>query len=283
MTLCPWCGQQSQSDSNCDWCRRPIDRKVGPPVGTKSDLDFLKEEGDGDRHTLLRWGLVGICAIACGAALFFVLRGSNSVPDTATANLDGGPPKPPPGKIPAPGTSGATARLVSTPPQLADHRPDYWVQQWNSGNDLITNAGSNWTKAAPMARGSADMKTNVPMNSPVKLENVSMTLVTLANGNKRAVGKADIVNGTKHNILDYRVELVWADKDFTMMPLEGSNKALHQVYYKTMRPGKRAAVQLVSLKISDHPDGSPNTLRLTAWLDGAPGTAIDEYPIQFGR
>jgi len=168
-------------------------------------LDFLKEDGDGDRNSMLRWGLVGVCAVACAAVLFFVLRGSaNAEPDiVANAAQDGGPPKP--NLTPA-----ASAKLVSMP-QMADHRPDYWIQQWNSGADLISNAGinsANWTKAAPMARGSADMKMNIPLNSPVRLQNVAITLVTLANGDKRAVGKADIVNGTKNNVIDYRVELV---------------------------------------------------------------------------
>lgn len=279
MTLCPWCGQQSPNDSVCDWCKRPIDRKVGPPAGTRNDLDFLKEEGDGDRHPILRWVLIGACAVACGTALFFVLRGTNPPPDTvASASQDGGPPRPPQTTTPA-GT------LVSMP-QFQNHRPDYWIQQWNSGNDLISNAagnGATWTRAAPMARGSADMKVNVPMNSPVKLENVVLRLVTLSNGDKRAVGKADIVNGTANNVIDYRLELVWADKDYTLMPLQGTNKALHQVYFKSLRPGKREMVQLVSLRIGQHPDGTPNTLRLTSWLDGNPGTAIDEYPIQFGH
>jgi len=280
MTLCPWCGQQSPNDTVCEWCKRPIDRKVGPPAGARNDLDFLREDADGDRNPILRWVLVGACALACAVALFFVLRGgSNPAPETvANGTQDGGPPKPT-GPV---STGAASAKLVSMP-QLQDHRPDYWIQQWNNGNDLISNAGANWTKAAPMARGSADLKTNVPMNSPVKLENVVLRLVTLPNGDKRAVGKADIVNGTSNNVIDYRLELVWADKDYTLMPLEGTTKSLHQVYFKSLRPGKRQMVQLVSLRIGDHPDGSPNTLRLTSWLDGNPGTAIDEYPIQFGH
>lgn len=282
MVVCPWCGQNSHTDSVCEWCKRPIDRKMGPPAGGRNDLDFLKEEGDHDRSPLLKWGLFGLIAIACAAILFFALRGANPSPEAvANGNEDGGPPKP----TVSVSTSNGGAKLVSMP-QLADHRPDYWIQQWDSGNDLISNArgtAPSWTKAAPMARGSADVPINVPMNSPVKLENVAMTLMSLQNGFKRAVGKADIVNGSQNNVIDYRVELVWADKDYTMMPLEGTRKALHQVYFKSLRPGKRESINLVSLKIKQHPDGSPNTLRLTAWLDGAPGTAIDEYPIQFGH
>ncbi len=281
MVVCPWCGQNTQSDNVCDWCKRPIDRKIGPPAGTRNDLDFLKEEADTERNNVIRWVLVGVCAVACGAALFFVLRGTNPAPDTAEAQSpDGGPPRSQPV---AQVTPAASARLVSMP-EMQDHRPDYWIQQWNSGADLITNArGADWTRAAPMARGSADVKLNVPLNSPVKIQNVALTVITLPNGDKRAVGKADIVNSAPSNVIDYRIELVWADKDYTMMPLEGSNKALHQVYYKALRPGKRQTIQLVSLKIHQHPDGTPNAVRLTSWLDGNPGTAIDEYPIMFGH
>jgi hypothetical protein len=277
MTLCPWCGQQTQADNVCDWCKRPIDRKA-VPAGARNDLDFLKEDGEGGHSSLLRWGAVGACAIACGVALFFVLRGStNDMPESVSANSrDGGPPRPPAQTSPQ-----ATAKLVSMP-QMASRRPEFWIQQWNNGNDIISNAAS-WSNRAPTARGSADIKTNVPLNSPVKLEKVAMTLVTLQNGDKRAVGKADIVNGTQNNIIDFRLELVWADKDFALMPLEGTKKSLHQVYYKSLRPGKRMTVQLVSTKIKNRPDGSPNLLRLTSWLDGGPGTTIDEYPIQFGR
>jgi hypothetical protein len=212
--------------------------------------------------------------------LFFFFRGTNPAPDAMATSGDAPPPKPS-AAVTRP-TGGAQAKLVSLP-QMADHRPDYWVQQWNNGNDLISNARATWTRAAPMARGSADVKINVPLNSPVKVENVTLTLVTLSNGEKRAVGKADIVNNASSNVIDYRLELVWADKDYTMMPLEGTAQSLHQVYYKALRPGKRQQVQLVTLKIKEHPDGTPSSLRLTAWLDGSPGTAIDEYPIQFGH
>ena len=279
MTLCPWCGQQTQSDTVCDWCRRPIDRKIGPPQGTRNDLDFLKDEAEPGGNSFLRWGLIGLCAVACGAALFFVLRGSGSSqeeaanPPTTTDHATSSSV----GLVPT--SSAASAKLVSMP-QMQDHRPDYWVRQWNNGSDLISNARTN---SSPMARGTADLAQAVLPNSPVKLQGVTITLVSLANGDKRAVGKADIINSSKNNVIDYRVELVWAAKDYTMMPLEGTDKELHQVYYRSLRPGKREAVQLVSLKLHDYPEGSPNTLRLTAWLDGDPGTAIDEYPIQFGH
>jgi hypothetical protein len=276
MTICPWCGQQTQSDSVCEWCKRPVDRKSGPPPGTRNDLDFLREEADTDKYSIIRWAVVGVFAVACGAALFFMLRGSNSVPDSSSV-ADGGPPKP------TPGAAAPSAQLVSAPAFQA-HRPDFWVQQWNNGADLISNAnGPRWTTTAPTTRASASLTTNVSTNSPVKITNVVMSMVSLPGGLKRAVGRADIVNTSTRNVIDFRAELIWGANAYSMIALQGNNKSLHQVYDRALRPGKKIVVQLLSLKIKDHPMGSPNAVELTAFLDGSPGTAIDEYQLQLGR
>jgi len=278
MTVCPWCGQQSQSEINCDWCKRPIaDRKFGPPVGARNDMDFLKEDGDGgERGNVLRFGIIGVGAVTLGALLFFLIRGTNSVPDDQlTAQQDGGPPRPA-ANAPAP-----SAQLVSSP-AFQVHRSDWWVQQWNSGADIISNA-RDWTKNSPATRGSANVSTNKTISAPVKLNNVVLSMVALPNGEKRLVGRVDISNSTDRNVLDFRAELVWGDKDYQMIALQGDRKGMHQVYERALKPGQKMSVQLVSLKIKNHPDGTPNSVRLTSWLDGPPGISIDEYPIQLGH
>src|SRR5579885_520496 len=248
MTVCPWCGQQSQSDVNCDWCKRPMnDRRYGPPsaAANRNDLDFLKDESEVDRYTILRWGAVVACAIACGAALFFVLRGSSAPEAVANAQEDGGPPKP------AADAPQPSAHLVSAP-AFQVHNSDWWIQQWNSGKDIISNAGAEWTKAQPNPQDKAVVATNVNNNGPVRLQNVVMTMVALPNGQKRVVGRADVVNYSDRNVLDYRAELIWGANDIGMIALQGNDKGFHQVYERVLKPGKKMAVQLVSLKVKDH-------------------------------
>lgn len=281
MIICPWCGQQSANDSVCDWCKRPIDRRIGPPPGARNDLDFLKDESEVDRFGMMKIGAAVFCAVAIGALLYFLfMRPSNDTVAQAT-----GGPEQAEGR-PQVSATNVPARLVAQP-QYQSHPASYWVQQWNNGSDLISNAyqagSTNWTKEQPATHAAASMPVNVPMNSPVRLQNVEVTLVSLPGGDKRVAGRADIYNGSDKNVIDYRVELVWGASDYTLMPLQGSDASLHQVYQKALRPGKHQVVQLVSLKIKNHPDGTPNSVRLTAWLDGNPGNAIDDYQLQFGH
>ncbi|MEA2551907.1 MAG: hypothetical protein QOJ65_83 [Fimbriimonadaceae bacterium] len=246
-------------------------------AGMRNDLDFLKEEGEPDRYGTLKIAAVVFSAVACGVLLFLMLRGpAQAEPPPLGANEDGAPAQRAPSAVPA--------TLVSKP-QYNSHTPDFWIRQWNSPRDVITNApsGSGWTKTPVSPKTSATIPLTVYQNSPVKLDKVEMGLVALPGGYKRAVGKTDIVNSSKFNVIEYRVELIWAANEYSMMPLEGTRTRLHQVYQKSLRPGKRASIQLVSTMIKNNPDGTPNAVRLTAWLDGEPGTALDVYQLQFGR
>jgi len=254
------------------------EKRYAPSTTNRNDLDFLKDDGDNERGLYLRYGIIGIGAIAFGALMFFLIRGSgNPIPDDQlTANQDGGPPRP---SVSAPAPS---AKLVSAP-AFETHRPDWWIQQWNSGSDLISNARGKWTQQSPIGHGSADVKTNVDTSGPVNMKNVILTMVSLEDGQKRIVGRADIVNLTDHNVLDFRGELVWGANTYLMIALQGDRDGMHQVYERALKPGQKISVQFVSLKIKDHPDGTPNALRLTSWLDGKPDISIYEYPIALGH
>lgn len=275
MIICPWCGQQTQSDAVCDWCKRPLDRKIGPPPGTRSDLDFLKDESEVDRYGILKIAAGAACAVAIGAALYFALFHPSS--ETAVAQTGGAAQQ-----TATPMVSSQTvppARLVAQP-QYQDHSEEFWLNNYDVSN---ARNGGNWVNAQPTPRSTANVPVNFANNSPVKLENVEMTMIALPGNMKRVAGRADIVNTSDKNVIDYRLELVWAANDYSMMPLQGTQQALHQVYQRALRPGKKMAVQLVSLKIKNRPEGTPNAVRLTAWLDGNPGTAVDEYQLQFSH
>jgi hypothetical protein len=270
MIICPWCGQQTKSDAICDWCKRPLDRKVGPPPGTRNDLDFLKDESEVDRYGMLKIGARAACAVAIGAALYFVFfhPSSDAVAQTAAAQE-------PPAQVSS--VTVPPARLVGQA-QYQDHSEEFWINDYDTSN---ARGGRNWMSAQPPAQGHANVPVNFPQNSPVKLQNVEMTMISLPGNKKRIAGRADIVNGSDKNVIDYRVELVWAANDYSMLPLQGTQQSLHQVYQRALRPGKKMAIQLVSTKIANGPEGTPNAVRLTAWLDGNPGTALDEYQLQF--
>lgn len=272
MIICPWCGQQTSSDAICDWCKRPLERKPGPPPGVRNDLDFLKDEAEVDRYGALKIAAGAACAVAIGAALYFIFFHSpnDAVAQTAAAQE-------PPAQVTA--TSVPPARLVAQP-AFQSRSEEFWINDYDTSN---AHGGGNWTTAQPPAHASATVPLNFPSNSVVKLQNVEMTMISLPNHMKRVAGRADIVNGSDKNVIDYRVELVWAANDYSMLPLQGTQQSLHQVYQRALRPGKKVGIQLVTSKIRNGPDGTPNAIRLTAWLDGSPGTALDEYQLQFSH
>lgn len=249
-------------------------------VRPRNELDFLREESDNGHQTLIRVGAGVLCAIACGAFIFFGLKPSGAAESKPVTSVqDGGPAR----KQNVP----TRARLVSEPRFVApvERSQSYWVQQWDVGGDLISNArgGRNWTSTSPVGRTSAEVPARTVTQSLVKLDRVEMSLVALPNGYRRVVGRADVVNGSNKNVVDYRCELLWGPYEYAMIALQGNSKKLKPVDQLALKPGKRVSIQLVSQKIKGNPGGSPNTVRLTAWLDGEPGNNQDEYQLQFGH
>lgn len=290
MTLCPWCGQQSQSDINCDWCKRPISSKMTTPAQNRSELDFLREESEGSNVPIIRIAAGVICAVAIGVLMFILLKPAQQPEPIAQApasgdaapsqsdlqNRRGGAARA------AGGGGGGTATLVSEPRYQA--RPqNFWIQNWDPNTaDLISNA-RGWRAQSPRAQGSADVTTNIGTDSKVRFEGVSMSLVALPGGQKRLVGKADIVNTSDKNVVDYRCEVAWGPYEYMAVPLEGTKSSLRIIQQRAIRPGKKVSVQLVSQKIKNNPSGAPTSVRLMAWLDGPPGNSMDEFQLQYGR
>lgn len=249
-------------------------------VRNRTELDFLREETDTSHHTVLRVAAGVICAVACGAFIFFGLRPSKAADlNAASKTQDGGPPMNRDQNTPPRASLRQEPRFI--PAASLDRPQSYWVQQWDVGGDLISNA-HRWTSTSPRSQQHADVPARTVTNSLVKLDKVEMSLVALPNGYKRVVGKADVVNGSGKNVVDYRCELLWGSDEYAMIALQGNSKKLRPVDQLSLRPGKRASIQLVSQKIRSHA-GSPNSVRLTAWLDGEPGNNQDEYQLQFGH
>ena len=165
--------------------------------------------------------------------------------------------------------------------QLPPNRPTFWIQNFDPKSDLISNA--RWSQQSPRGVSQRTVSMAQYRSSAVRLQDVDLTLVNLSKGVKRAVGKAVIVNDTDKNVLFYRFELIWGMETYVMIPLEGNSAKLRPVYARELKPGGKVAVQIVSQKITDYPDGSPTAVRLWSWLAGAPDSSVDDFQIQLGR
>jgi hypothetical protein len=279
MTICPWCAQESQSNTVCDWCKRPLDNVIArPPAGARNDLDFLREESDVHRFGTVKVVAVLVGAVAIGVLGFLLLKsppeaGAEAPLVAERPNRTGDQPRP---SGPRTVYQGGTLTV-----QLPPNRPTFWIQNFDSKSDLISNA--RWSQSSP--RGVAQNTVTMAQykSSAVRLQDVDLTVVNLSKGVKRAVGKAVIVNSTDKNVLFYRFELVWGAETYVMIPLEGNSSKLQPVYARELKPGGKTAVQIVSQKITNYPDGSPTAVRLWSWLAGSPDSSVDDYQIQLGR
>lgn len=253
-----------------------MDKAQAPPSSSRSDLDFLREEGDVHRFGAVKVAAVVVGAIAIGALGYLLFKPQTEPVAEAKPPVTQGETAdtPPPFRRPAnspPGTS-----YVEIPP----NRPSFWIRDFSTRGDLISNA--HWDKSPQSIKQSLVSMAQFQSQS-VRIQDVDLTVVNLSRGTKRAVGKAMIVNGSGRNVIFYRFELLWGAETYVMVPLQGSATRLAPVYDRVLKPGQKASVQIVSSKITNYPDGSPTTVRLWAWLDGSPDSSVDDYQIQLGR
>ena len=125
--------------------------RIGPPPGARNDLDFLKDESEGDKFGMVKIGAIAACAIAIGVVLYFVFaKPADTVAEAGSPQSDVPPPQ-------ASSTNVPGARLVAVQPQYESHPNSYWIDVWNGGLNSNARGGSNWTNAQPATRSSANV------------------------------------------------------------------------------------------------------------------------------
>lgn len=265
MTICSWCGQESQNSAVCDWCKRPISLSSAPQ-SRKTDLEFLRE-GEGDKIGTVRIVAVVACVVACVALLAFLL-----VKPTRDQTVAQGP------AISAPSGSGSSKpRKITETERRATGRDIEVISRPGIGRPAPP------PRVVPQERRSAQVPTNFGARSIIKSDKVDMSMVALHDGTKQIIGKAEVVNPTAENVVQFRYEIVWGPHVYSMTPMVGRRGNLQRLEQTAVKPGGRLMVQLVSQPIPSDAGGSPNALRLTAWLDGPPNNSVDDYLLQMGR
>jgi hypothetical protein len=271
MTLCTWCGQQSQSDIICDWCKRPLPTRTA--TGGRAEIEFLRD-GDDDKPNYLGFGIVAACVAVVGVLLFFMLKGAGTSVSSSGGAESPRPSAPatntPPQRVPQPVSFGG-GRGSPSSPALPPRSP---------GGTPLGGGGNNPPPTGPAARASGNIPINANIPRLVTIQKATFSIVNLPGGSKQLVGKLDMKNGSDRNVIDYRVELVWGTQIFPVTPVEGRGNNVRTMEQRVMRPQKNGSAQVMSQTITKPPDGSPYSIRLQAWLDGDPGMSVDEYLIR---
>lgn len=272
MTLCTWCGQQSQSDIICDWCKRPLPTRTA--TGGRPEIEFLRD-GDDDKPNYLGIGIVAACVAVVGVLLFFMLRGAgtsvSSSGGASTPRASAPATNTPPQQVPQPVSFGAGRGAGATGSALPPRTP---------GGTPLGGGGVNAPPSGPAARASGNIPINANIPRLVTIQKATFSIVNLPGGSKQLVGKIDIKNGSNRNVIDYRVELVWGTQIFSINPVEGRGNNVRVLEQRVFRPQKNGSAQVMSQTINKPPDGSPYSIRLQAWLDDDPGMSVDEYLIR---
>lgn len=264
-TLCNWCGQESNNDQLCDWCKRPL--RGGAAAASRVDLEFLRDADESDKPGTLRFVAIAACVLACIALLAIVLR-----PQSGSAAL------------PLPG-SGGDADFASNPGRPRRERPPHVnLSKDKPIRDFIDVLGQvGKDRPRPTANKSDALPAGTTFPSVVKISKVELTMVATQDGGKQVMGMASLDNGSNRNVIDFRFEVAWGSQVYSMTPMVGTAGKLRRMDQRALRPGRHATVQLVSQPIHNDPGGAPYSLRLLAWLDGAPNNSFDEYILQLSR